>query len=27
VLWEWSWMREQVEVAFSSALRFVGPPA
>ncbi len=21
VLWEWSWMREQVEVAFSSALR------
>ncbi|MGH7395041.1 MAG: ParB/RepB/Spo0J family partition protein [Candidatus Methylomirabilales bacterium] len=27
VLWEWSWMREQVEVAFSSALRSVGPPA
>jgi len=25
VLWEWSWMREQVEVAFSSALRSVGP--
>ena len=27
VLWEWSWMREQVEVAFSSARRSVGPPA
>jgi hypothetical protein len=27
VLWEWAWMREQVEVAFSSALRSVGPPA
>jgi len=27
VLWEWSWMREQVEVAFSSALRSVGPDA
>jgi hypothetical protein len=27
VLWEWSWMREQVEVAFSSALRSAGPPA
>ena len=27
VLWEWSWMREQVEVAFSSALRSVGQPA
>ncbi|HSL49647.1 MAG TPA: ParB N-terminal domain-containing protein [Candidatus Deferrimicrobiaceae bacterium] len=27
VLWEWSWMREQVEVAFSSALRAVGPDA
>jgi hypothetical protein len=27
VLWEWSWMREQVEVAFSSALRSVEPPA
>jgi hypothetical protein len=27
VLWEWSWMREQVEVAFSSALRSIGPPA
>jgi hypothetical protein len=27
VLWEWSWMREQVEVAFSSALRTVGPGA
>jgi hypothetical protein len=25
VLWEWSWMREQVEVAFSTALRSVGP--
>jgi hypothetical protein len=27
VLWEWSWMREQVEVAFSSALRSIGPGA
>ena len=27
VLWEWSWMREQVEVAFSSALRTIGPGA
>jgi hypothetical protein len=27
VLWEWSWMREQVEVAFSSALRSAGPTA
>jgi len=27
VLWEWSWMREQVEVAFSSALRFIAPSA
>ena len=27
VLWEWSWMREQVEVAFSSALRSIAPPA
>lgn len=27
VLWEWSWMREQVEVAFSSALRSAGPHA
>jgi hypothetical protein len=25
VLWEWSWMREQVEVAFSSALGAAGP--
>jgi hypothetical protein len=27
VLWEWAWMREQVEVAFSSALRSIAPPA
>lgn len=26
VLWEWSWMREQLEVAFSSVLRSLGPP-
>jgi hypothetical protein len=25
VLWEWSWMREQLEMAFSSALRSAGP--
>ena len=24
VLWEWAWMREQVEMAFSSALRSPG---
>jgi len=27
VLWEWSWMREQVEMAFSSALRSIPPAA
>lgn len=27
VLWEWAWMREQVEVAFSSALCSIAPPA
>jgi hypothetical protein len=27
VLWEWSWIREQVELAFSSALRSRGPGA
>jgi hypothetical protein len=25
VLWEWPWMREQLEMAFSSALRSIGP--
>jgi hypothetical protein len=25
VLWEWSWMRDQLEMAFSSALRSAGP--